>query len=309
MSIDNQYFESADEAFNFLADLAESDTDYLFRGHSKSEYRLCTTLSRFTSIPHEDWSSGIDEILQSFRAGLIKLGLNPIDTNSRLDWMEYARHHGAPTPCIDFSYSPYVAIFFAFNCVKDKYPKPENPEYSVVYVLDIIQIGTIWAKIAPVEGSETNNFDSLYQRFRFPKGELFKHGFPAEVLQLIPYPGKYNNRMQRQFGALVYDTLNYSHLGVSDLEEFIEKQKEPNEALPDGSTRKGRPTLTKVYINQQCVSEVFTKLELMGVTGGTLYMDPNGVALDVINSYNYNPKTQYLRGVSFSDIDESKLHK
>jgi hypothetical protein len=309
MSIDNQYFESADEAFNFLADLAESDTDYLFRGHSKSEYRLCTTLSRFTSIPHEDWSSGIDEILQSFRAGLVKLGLNPIDTNSRLDWMEYARHHGAPTPCIDFSYSPYVALFFAFNYVRKKYPKPEKPEYSVVYVLDIIQIGTIWAKIAAVEGSETNDFDSLYQRFRFPKGELFKHGFPAGVLQLIPYPGKYNNRMQRQFGALVYDTLNYRHLGVSGLEEFIEKQKEPDEALPDGSTRKGRPTLTKVYINQQCVSEVFTKLELMGVTGGTLYMDPNGVALDVINSYNYNPKTQYLRGVSFSNIDESKLHK
>jgi len=190
----------------------------LFRGHSKSEYPLCTTLSRFTPIPHEDWSSGIDEILESFRAGLVKLVVNPIDTNSRLDWMEYARHHGVPTPCIDFSYSPYVALFFAFNGVRKKYPKPEKPEYSV------------------------------------------------------------------------------------------EKQKEPDESLPDGSTEKGMPTL-KVYIDQQCVSEVFSKLELMGVTGGTLYMDPNGVVLDVINSYNYNQKTQYLRGVTFTDIDESKLHK
>lgn len=309
MTIYNKYFENADEAIDFLIALAESNEDYLFRGHSKSEYRLCTMLNRFTSIPHEDWRSDIDSMLESFRAGLAKLGLSPINTNSRLDWMEYARHHGVPAPCIDFSYSPYVALFFAFNGVRKRYSETEEPIYSVVYAVNIAQIATIWARFAAVEGSETYNFDVLYRRFRFPKGKIFQHGFPANVLQLIPHPGKYNSRMQRQFGALLYDTLNYERLDFSDIEEFIDTQKEPHQALPDGTTKPSDPTLTKIHMNQQCVSTVFSKLELMGITGGTLYMDPTGVALDVMNSYNYNPKTQYLRGVRFSAIDESKLQQ
>jgi hypothetical protein len=310
MTICNKYFEKADEAITFLAGLAESNENYLFRGHSKIKDRLSTTLSRFTSIPHEDWRSGIDMMLESFMSGLAKLGINPpIDTESRLDWMEFARHHGVPTPCIDFSYSPYVALFFSFNGVRKKHPKPEKTEYSLVYVLNIIQMGIIWAEFAAGKDSKTSNIDSLFNRFRFPKDGLFQYGFPAGVLQLIPFPGKYNYRMQRQFGALLYDTLDYKNLGFLDLEDFIEKQKEPEEYLPNRTVKVGSPTLIKIHINQQSVSEVFTKLELIGVTGGTLYMDANGVALDVINAYNYNPKTQYLRGVTFPEIDESKMYQ
>ncbi|MFZ4439693.1 MAG: FRG domain-containing protein [Syntrophales bacterium] len=309
MSIKSCYFDNLDEAIRFIESFAETkeDKDFLFRGHSNAEYRLCTTMHRFCSIPYEDWSSDIDFMLESFISGLAKLGINPIDSESRLDWMEYARHHGVPMPCIDFSYSPYVALFFAFNGIRKQYPKPETPKYSVVYVLDVGQMGEIWARFATKLSKE--NSGSVFHRFRYPEGELFQSGFPAGVLQLIPFPGKYNNRMQRQFGALLYDTLNYRHLGFMDIEEFIEKQEEPQEALPDGTTKTGSPILTKLYIDQQYVSDVFTKLELMGMTGGTLYMDPNGVALDVINSYNYNHKTQYLRGIKFPKIDESKLHK
>lgn len=315
MSIMKKYFRSADAAFRFLSQCAESERDYLFRGHRNSDHRLGTTLSRFTTTPHEDWMSYIDEILETFHAGLIKAGIDPIPTDSRLDWMEYARHYGVPTPCIDFIYSPYVALFFAFDGIRKKYSKIGKPKYSVVYVLDVAQLATLWARFAA--GSRSEDFAKLFHKFRFPDNkkyeELFKYGFPAGVLQLIPHPGRYSNRMQRQFGALLYDTLNYPHLketrGISDLEEFIEKQKEPDETLPDGKTQPGPPALIKVFINQEWVGEVFTKIELMGITGGSLFLNPEGVAFDIINSYVYNPKAQYLRKIGFPPIDESKLHE
>lgn len=312
MSIKEVYYEKADEAISFIAGFAEHNSkDFLFRGHGKQEYRLCTTLNRFTTIPHENWRTDIDEILEKFRVGITKLGLNPISSNSRLDWMEYARHYGVPTPCVDFSYSPYVALFFAFNGIRKQFPTPEKPIYSVVYILDVTQLGEIWANFAKFPQSDNNDFSTLYRNFRFPGKELFIDGFPANILQLIPYPGRYNSRMQQQFGALLYDTLNYRMLNethkISDLESFIEKRYELPVSFPTGETKDGEPALIKVYINQQCVSEIFTKIELMGAMGGPLYMDPNGVALDVINSYNYNSKTLYVRGIAFGPIDELKL--
>jgi hypothetical protein len=294
MSIQDYCFDNFEESIHFIESLAETKEDrtFLFRGHSDPDYRLCSTFNRCSSIPHEGWNPDIDLILESFRAGLAKLGITPIDADSRLDWMEYARHHGVPMPCIDFSYSPYVALFFAFNGVRLAPQKSDGSKCSVIYVIDVNQMGTIWHKFSAM-GTKDN-------QFRYPKGELFSKGFPAGVLQLISLPGKYNNRMQRQLGVFLFDTLNYRELGFRDLEEFIEQQKEPKEILPDGTTKPGCPTLMKLYLDQQWVPDVFTKLELMGITGSTLYMDPNGVALDVINSYNYNPKTQYLRGMKFS---------
>ena len=120
MSIAEKTFENADDAIGFLEAIAGKDNPYLFRGHSNREWRLCTTLNRYTRLPHEEWSSDIDNLLASFRSGLTKLVLAPMETDSRIDWLEYARHHGVPTPCIDFSYSPYVGLFFAFNGVRNQ---------------------------------------------------------------------------------------------------------------------------------------------------------------------------------------------
>lgn len=306
MSIKIKRFQKSKGAFQYLEELATGLNDTIvFRGHANSEYRLVNTWQRHRSIPHESWMSDIDEALEKYKVGLEKLGIESPNHLDRFELLEHGRHHGVPTPCLDFSYSPYVALFFAFNGVRINYNSKKN-HYSVIYALNVNQLASEWAKKISPPKEDTDKFYRAYWGFQNPGEDFFENGFPANKLQFIPFPGKNNTRMQRQFGALLYDTLNYDHMGVKDLEEYIESVTE-TPVSENGKTNPGRPILHKIYINQKCVGKVFEKLELMNITGGNLYGDADGVALDIKNAYNYNPKFSYLRDVRLPQLDDTKI--
>ena len=306
MTLQTCYFDNLDEATSLLKKLAIEKHDYIFRGHTKESYRLTTTLSRHRSIPHESWSSDIDNMIDMFRVGLAKLDILPFISDDRQDWLEYARHHGVPTPALDFSYSPFVALFFAFNGVRENFESPIS-EYAAVYAISISKLAWIWATLFDNPKEKYQEVMERKHTFLYPPKNLFEQGFPGPNLQFIPFPGKYNKRMHRQQGALLYDTLDYRHLRVADLDELIEKHKEPDTGLPDGSVEKSDPTVYKICINKKCVSEVFSLLELIGINGGSLYLTADGVAQDVSNTYNYNSKINYLRDIQFPDLDDTKI--
>jgi len=298
MSIETHYCETTLEAFEYLDKLALQGNDFIFRGHKKEEYKLKTTLHRHRKIPHSDCSD-IDEMIDQFRVGLTRIGIAPFQSDSRLDWLEYARHHGVPTPVLDFTYSPYIALFFAFNGIRKKNDSGTK-EYVVVNALNISKLAMFWAKSL----SNSHEFQQVrYEQFLYPTEELFKDRFRTHTLQFIPFSGKFNTRMHRQQGALLFDTLQYeafTTFKVNNLDELIEQYAEPDTYLPDGTiVEKGSPTLHRVLINKNCVSDVFAKLELMGISGGALFMNADGVAQDVVNAYNYNIKTCYLRDMRF----------
>ena len=292
MSLVAKRFETCADAILFMDNLAYGHDDYVFRGHSKEHYKLTTTLRRHTSIPHESWSSDVDDLIDSFRTGLAKLNILPFESENRLDWLEYARHHGVPTPALDFSYSPYVALFFSFNGVRKSF-NAEEKEYVVIYAISPPKLAHRWATIS----SEYDHNE--WESFLNPVEGLFAKGFPGPHLQFIPAPGKFNYRMHRQQGCLLYDTLNYDHLSVKDLDDLIASFEEPDLQHGNGEIQKSLPTGYRILINSSCVSEVFSRLELMGINAGSLYMSADGVAEDVKNTYNYNTKTGYLRGVRF----------
>ncbi|MDO8546463.1 MAG: FRG domain-containing protein [Nitrospirales bacterium] len=98
---------------------------YLFRGHADKRWRLLTTLERFSKKPRS-----INEyyrILVSVMPAVASLIENAWSIDPDLDvdesyhgpppgydFMIYLRHHGFPSPLLDWSRSPYLAAFFAF---------------------------------------------------------------------------------------------------------------------------------------------------------------------------------------------------
>lgn len=304
MTIIEKRYQNANGAIRFIEDLAgSSQHSYVFRGQGNSKYKLENTWQRHRTIPHETWMTDIDEAFEKFAVGLAKIGIDKHNYMDRFEALEHARHHGVPTPCLDFSYSPYVALFFAFNGVRIKYTKTD---YVVIYALDLRKLAHEWAKTIADPKEDIDTFYKSYHEFTWPPEGLFENGFPAGVLQFIPFPGKSNSRMQNQLGALLYDTINYSYRKEDNIEDLIENIVEPKTFSEEKEIDTG-PTMYKIFINKKAARSVFERLELMNINGGSLYGDADGVALDVKNTYNYNPKFSYLRDVKTPLPDETKI--
>lgn len=281
MSIQTKVCHSSKEAMKFLETLALHHQDFIFRGQQNSEDKLSTTLHRLIGS-HSD--EQVKDLLRRFEIALAKIGIFPFEKAGRLDWLEYARHCGVPLPVIDFTYSPYVALFFAFNGMGDcSVPREGLDGYVSVLALNTRSLAQGWAKATGRAFSEAD-----YLRFKTAQENQFDNGFTPGILQTIPFPGKKNRRMMRQMGLLLYDTLDYPALGFRDMESFIESIEEPAPAQGGESA-----TLIKVQIHKQCAASIFERLELMNITGSQLFLDEHGAAMDVINSYHYESRIQF----------------
>ena len=108
-------------------------TQLIFRGQRRSDWSLMPTLGRLSD------DGIVTENLAATQLERFKLAIRGrLSDNSLLDeddelW-SIGQHHGLMTPLLDWTYSPYVALFFAFAKADSK-DEEEDP-YRVVYVLN-----------------------------------------------------------------------------------------------------------------------------------------------------------------------------
>jgi len=111
-------------------------SEYLFRGQADTSWRLITTLERYTgqlltlkeyyrvlcaAKPQIETFTGTTwEKVPSFgeyEKEVGEEGLLPPGKFPAYDYFVYLRHHGFPSPLLDWTRSPYVAAYFAFRDV------------------------------------------------------------------------------------------------------------------------------------------------------------------------------------------------
>ncbi len=108
----------------FLLEYAGQDrsrrAQFLFRGHSDTRWPLKTTLDRHHRFEADtDRNEYYQRLLSEFRREAVRLSSLPEIESTSEAFELLARHHGIPSPMLDWTESPYVAAYFAYNGAKD----------------------------------------------------------------------------------------------------------------------------------------------------------------------------------------------
>jgi hypothetical protein len=206
----------------------------------------------------------------------------PFSPTSRRGKLEYARHYGVPTPILDWTFSPYVATFFAFNGTR-----PDKAKRAVIYALNADGLADLYARAQSRLPGGRPGSEYMKLRHDFFHSPDFNTEYPAAQLSFMETPASWNTRMIRQMGSFLYDTLDYNAAGYADLDDFVERNDET-----DGPTK--LPALYKVFVPLAAAPEAFSLLDIAGMTGTRLLDDYEGAVADAVNAYNYNRKSGYF---------------
>lgn len=124
---------------------------YLFRGHSDPHWKLSTTFDRmFSNQPKATRLQIAEALLESFKRGLEGEDIpSEVRGNDSL-FLALGQHYGLPTRLLDWTESPYIAAFFAYNSralwgVKDQsiaiwVLDTNHPIWSIHYGVEIIDV-------------------------------------------------------------------------------------------------------------------------------------------------------------------------
>lgn len=97
-----QTLQAANNVIALLTDLARN-RNLVFRGYSK-QAELFPNIIRENDLRNREI-----ELLADFE----KYGLQYFSVNNAIDFMSFAQHFGLPTRLLDFTYNPFIALFFA----------------------------------------------------------------------------------------------------------------------------------------------------------------------------------------------------
>jgi hypothetical protein len=145
--------------------------NWLFRGERVAGWQLKTSLERLFERQAMEGPARMmleRELLREFRRAYHNYAVHVPQRESVLEWLSLMQHHGAPTRLLDFTYSIYVAAYFALESADDDCAvwgvnADWVAEQSVLAMLAAGKQGASKLRARTGEEHETVSFDVLFE--------------------------------------------------------------------------------------------------------------------------------------------------
>ena len=244
-------------------------SNWAFRGERHAQWPLNTALARYFrdfQIHREAWPEQEGRILRIFKRKAHQYLAQPPAYGDDFQWLALMQHHGAPTRLLDFTWSPYVAAFFALERATGE---------AAVWALNPTELGAHEARKMPARPDIT--LPEMDPRIQGNFARYFLKGNRPFIW--MGEPDTMNRRLIAQSGTFALP-------GVLDMpvEEILARYPEPENmiakfVLPAGEVR----------------DTGLRELYRMNITYATLFPDLDGLArsmgYELEFHWAYNPRT------------------
>jgi len=224
--------------------------------------------ARDWEVPLNDLPDIETRLLREFkRAYPSNVSASPPDDDDTLGWLALMQHHGAPTRLLDWTYSPFVAAFFALD--------------ALLGCRDVTRQAAVWAlSFTPLEAAATLLPEPLKKalmeyattRDGAPFRAVFLEADPPIIFAPIVNPYRLNERLVVQQGVF---------LCPGDIRRPFEDNLS---ALP-GVLDSGN--LRKILLPRNVLSDAFRSLRRMNINHATLFPGVDGFARSLRHRFDF----------------------
>lgn len=242
--------------------------NFIYRGQADASWQLQSSLERLIGT---DWSSEkaqkFEELsLIRFRSKFHLYDRENIEPKSKLGWLSLMQHHGVPTRLLDFTESPYIALYFALETYSSRM-RSDLALYAIDYT------AVLEASIEYIQQKDLSFKDNRQSSFE-KQDQVFDDVIDrfAYDIAWIAEPGLFNSRLDKQSGSFLISG-NRSMRIESVLDQSIYANVEMNKYIIPASLYTG----------------IFALLRKMNITSKSLYGDLDGLARAIrmeMNAYS-----------------------
>lgn len=233
---------------------------FLYRGHANADWPLQSSLER---IIGSKWSAEKaklfeEDSLAQFQSKFHLYDRENVKPDSKLAWLSIMQHYGVPTRLLDFTESPYVALYFALEAYN-----PQTCTDFAIFAFDYTAImNCSIAHISLKDGAFNETRFSVYQK----QDEIFETVVDrfAYDIAWIAEPKQLNARLDRQAGSFLLS----GNRGLR-IQDVLDSEPYAN------------VTMCKFRVVHELYTGIFSLLRKMNITSKSLYGDLDGLARSI----------------------------
>ena len=267
-------------------------TDWVFRGLTDSHFHLEPAIERHARHKSIPWLA-LQKLVASEFKSRARMHLSPAlfaDPQDELTWLAQMQHYAIPTRLLDFTYSPFVALYFAVRKQQNVY-KQEGVSHVRLWAINATEVNNRFCRVAlnaRAEGRKRAG-EKIPRRVMHPDTflteadtvDLETQGLEKLIVESLRATGTYRAELERQGCVAVALPPAFNPRLASQQGVFLVNCAENlsfGESLNKMMAPSGLGWCKRFDISIGAVPEIEQRLFQMNIHEQTLFPDMDGLA-------------------------------